>query len=236
MPQQPEVVTLHLWGVARARLPAAVLAMARDRRPLHRQPGLTFGKLLGTGSGETFAPRDADLGHWGVLACWTSVDAAAAFERADLVRRWDRRSHERLRLQLRPLSSKGRWAGREPFGDPRPEPSDGTVAALTRARIEPRLWRTFWREVPPVSAALRTAPGLLLRLGIGEAPVGLQGTFSVWETAAALNEFAYDRAEHRTVIERTHELGWYAEELFARFAVIAVTGTYAGKAVGPPGT
>ena len=43
------------------------------------------------------------------------------------------------------------------------------------------MWRTFWASVPPVADALDDSPGLMLRVGIGEAPVGLQGTFSVWD-------------------------------------------------------
>jgi hypothetical protein len=66
-------------------------------------------------------------------------------------------------------------------------------------------------------------------VGIGEAPVGLQGTFSLWEDAAALVDFAHRRGPHRDVIARTAAEGWYAEELFARFRVLAVEGTFAGR-------
>jgi len=65
-------------------------------------------------------------------------------------------------------------------------------------------------------------------VGIGEAPVGLQGTFSVWRDAAALKTFAYDGDTHAAVIARTRETGWYAEELFARFAVERLDGRFAG--------
>jgi hypothetical protein len=69
----------------------------------------------------------------------------------------------------------------------------------------------------------------LLRLGIGEAPIGLQGTFSVWRSNADITDFAYRRAAHADVIRKTRERHWYAEELFARFAVIASEGTYLGS-------
>lgn len=232
----PALVTVHLWGVPARAVPSAVLAMARDRKPLRDVPGLRFAKLLGTGSGRTFAPGDADPRHWGVLATWTSAAAADAFEADAVVRRWDTRADERLRLTLRPLASRGQWSGREPFGAPSPTRHDGPVAALTRARIRPRMWRTFWSNVPPVTAALNDSPGLLLRLGIGEAPVGLQGTFSVWQSTAALRDFAHRRVEHQAVIARTRELGWYTEELFARFAVLEAEGTYAGTGLHLRGT
>ena len=63
-------------------------------------------------------------------------------------------------------------------------------------------------------------------MGIGEAPVGLQGTFSVWEGAAALVDFAHRRAAHVEVVGRTARERWYAEELFARFEVLDVQGTF----------
>jgi hypothetical protein len=79
-----------------------------------------------------------------------------------------------------------------------------------------------------VSAELHRTPGLLLALGIGEAPVGLQGTFSLWRSAAALNEFAYQRRAHLDVVGRTGVEKWYAEELFARFGLLSSRGTVGG--------
>lgn len=264
------MVTVHMWGVPDSRVPAALVRMARDRGPLRRTPGLRFAKLLGTGDGRTFTPRDADRNHWGLIAAWASADDAVAFESGPVVRAWSRIANERLRVDLQPLASRGSWSGQQPFGDPGAPPSsqppsskhasdaaplddlrstappsgdlpsddlpsgaatsyDGPVAAITRARIAPRHWRRFWRAVPAVSADLRRVDGLRLAVGIGEAPVGLQGTFSLWESPAALNAFAYHRAAHTEVIRRTHEVGWYAEELFARFAVLDVAGTFAGR-------
>jgi len=106
------------------------------------------------------------------------------------------------------------------------------VAAITRARLVPRRMLTFWRAVPPVSADLHEfsgGAGLRLAIGIGEAPIGLQGTFSLWASGDALTDFAPRRAPHVEAVRRTAELGWYAEELFARFAVVGIEGTYDGR-------
>jgi hypothetical protein len=65
-------------------------------------------------------------------------------------------------------------------------------------------------------------------MGIGEAPIGLQGTFSLWRDAAAIRRFAYESPGHQKAIDRTHETDWFAEELFARFAVLDVDGTIDG--------
>ena len=98
------------------------------------------------------------------------------------------------------------------------------MLALTRARLRPRRAVTFWRAVPPVAAALRHAPGLLARFGVGEAPLGWQGTISVWRNTADLVDFAYRHPEHHAAIMRTAAERWYAEELFARFEVRDVLG------------
>lgn len=235
IPLVPELVTLHVWGVPAARIPHAVAAMARDRRPVAQAPGHTFHKLLGTGDGRTFTIRDADPRHWALLVCWSDARAAEIFERSAVVRRWDgwaAGGGERLRLAMTPLASKGRWDQRQPFGDPAPtEPSIGPVAALTRARLRPRLARAFWRAVPDVSARLHNSPGLVTSVGIGETPVGRQGTFSLWESAAALDDFAYGSSEHRRVVAQTRRVGWYAEELFARFAVVRAQGSLGGREI-----
>jgi hypothetical protein len=225
----PPLVTLTVWGVGPAAVAPAVLRMALDRRHLRRVPGLRFAKLLGTGDGRTFTVRDADPLHWALLAAWDDPAAAAAFASGPTHRAWEHLARERLQLSLRPLASRGLWSGREPFGNPAPRRVDGPVAALTRARIRTRSTRAFWLAVPPVSHDLHTVPGLRLALGIGEAPVGLQGTFSLWDGSGPLVEFAHRRAAHADVVRRTAREQWYAEELFARFEVLDAQGTFRGE-------
>ena len=229
--QVPPAVRLDLWTVTPSRVPAALLRMGWDRRPRHR-PGLRFAKLVGTGDGRTFTARDADPLRWGLLTVWDTAERATAFDDDPTPRGWARISTEHLVAHLDPVAARGRWSGVEPFGTPAAEPAAapvaGPVASLTRARIRPSHWRRFWRAVPPVSADLHRVPGLSLAVGIGEAPVGLQGTFSVWRDTRSLNGFAYRRAEHRAVVARTPVEGWYSEELFARFAVRAISGSFAG--------
>lgn len=225
----PALVTLHLWRVAGPAVPRALARMAVDRGRVRKTPGLRFAKLLGTGDGRTFTVRDADPTRWGLLATWTSPEHARDFEHGSPVARgWTRLAEETWRVDLRPVASRGTWSGRQPFGDPVPVRSAGPVAALTRARLRPAAAAGFWRSVPPVSADLRNRPGLRAAVGIGEAPVGLQGTFSLWESGDAVREFARGEA-HAAVVARTEPERWYAEELFARFDVLATSGTLDGR-------
>ncbi len=228
----PALVTLQLWGVPGRAVPRALVRMATDRRRLRGVPGLRFAKLLGTGSGETFGLADADARHWALLTTWEDEAAADAFEQGPVSRGWESLAEERWTARLVPISSRGSWSRQAPFGpaaaERRPDEDGGRVAALTRARLVPRRAATFWRSVPPVSAALHASPGLRFAVGVGEAPVGLQGTFSVWDSAASLRAFAYRGVAHQRVIADTTRLGWYAEELFARFGVLSAAGTYRG--------
>jgi hypothetical protein len=82
----------------------------------------------------------------------------------------------------------------------------------------------FWRAIEPVSASLRGQEGVVAAFGVGEAPVGYQGTVSIWRGAADIVRFAYRQPEHAAVVARTPRQRWYAEELFARFRVLDVTG------------
>ncbi len=232
----PAVVTLHVWRVPPRRIPRAVAQMGAGRRPLRRTPGLRFAKLLGIGDGATFTIRDSDPTRWALLSAWADPGAAGAFEQSAVARKWRRLAVEAWRVDLLPLAARGRWAGREPFGQPRAARWEGPVAALTRARLRPHKAATFWRAVPPVASDLWSGrsggaarPGPRLALGIGEAPVLFQGTFSVWDDADALTGFAYRSPAHLDAIERTATEGWYAEELFARFGVLRSAGTLAGR-------
>lgn len=227
------IVRLDVWGIPRTGIPRAFLRMATQRRGVRTIPGVRFAKLMGTGSGETFTMRDADLRHWAILTVWSDEAGAESFDDHRVARAWQDSSTEHACVVMRPLVSRGSWSGKEPFAVPDTKPAPGPIAAITRARIKPHLWWRFWSSVPPIALDLRSDPGVLFTLGIGEAPVGLQGTFSIWRDAAALSEFAYRRPAHAEVVTRTHELQWYAEEMFTRFQVMDIRGSYDGREVVP---
>ncbi|MFY1637390.1 monooxygenase [Solwaraspora sp. WMMB335] len=228
----PDLVTLHVWRVPRRRLPRALGRMASDPRRLRRTPGVRFAKLLGTGTGTGFGPTDADPTRWAAVVVWADPAAATGFDATPVGRAWRRIATSQVRVDLCPLRSRGRWSGVAPFGDPAvdrtgaggPTGGDRPVLALTRARLRATRAITFWRAVPPVAAALAEAPGLCCRFGVGEAPLGWQGTVSVWRSATDLSRFAYRHPEHRAAITRTPVQRWYAEELFARFEVLDIVG------------
>ena len=164
----------------------AIVAMGFDRFFLMADNNVSFHKSLGTGKGETFTPSDANAQQWGLIAVVKDIEK---FDSSSVVKRWRKGSVSEFRAVLDPISSHGQWAGKEPFVATVKD-WDGQVAAITRARIKWSQNFRFWKSVPPVTISLKSAPGLVAAIGIGEAPIGLQGTFSLWESAAAIRDFA----------------------------------------------
>ena len=215
------MIVAYFWTIKPFRFPRAIHAMGFDRFRLMLDKNVSFHKSLGTGKGETFTPSDANALQWGLIA---SVEDIEKFDNSFVIKRWRRISVSEYRAVLEPISSHGQWAGKEPFVATAKD-WDGAVAAVTRARIKWSQNFRFWRSVPPVTVTLKSAPGLIAAIGIGEAPIGLQGTFSLWESAAAIREFAYKGAAHQKAIADTSTFKWYSEELFARFAVLEQRGS-----------
>lgn len=206
-------VSLHVWRVPRRAVGSAMLRMAFAGKYLRN---VRFGKFLGTST--AFGPGSTDLTRWAAV---TVSDSPVRFPV------WEAIAESRARVDLEPLVSRGAWSGQNPFitaGSATRRKTDGMVLALTRARLRPSRALRFWNAVPDVARELAAAPGLLARMGVGEAPIGWQGTVSVWRSTTDLTAFAYRQPRHRTVIERTPTDRWYAEELFARFAVQEISG------------
>ncbi|CAB4636157.1 unannotated protein [freshwater metagenome] len=213
-----KVVVAYFWKIEKSSLPFALFSMARDRRRLRHSRGVHFAKMLGTGTGENFTPSDADLSRWGALVV---IDEAqlVSFDSNAVIAGWKKRSASEVRLVLDPIAAHGLWSRSNPFDWSHTPAADTKVVAITRARIKWLQNFRFWSAVPPVSTQLHQSPGLVAAIGIGEAPIGLQGTFSLWESGKALRDFAYKGSAHQGAIEATHRFNWYAEELFSRFAV-----------------
>ncbi|GAA1037663.1 hypothetical protein GCM10009557_51650 [Virgisporangium ochraceum] len=206
-------VTLDVWRVPGTAVPGALARMAWLPRALRRNRDVEFVKLLGTARG--FGVTAADPYRWAALTVWRA--------HARPITTFDRIAAAHVRLTLRPTATRGRWAGRRPF-TASATATDGPVLIITRARLRPARAVTFWRAIGPVAATLNDAEGLLTAFGIGEAPIGFQGTVSIWADGRHVNAFAYRTAEHAEVVRRTPAHRWYAEELFARFEVLEVTG------------
>jgi hypothetical protein len=125
---------------------------------------------------------------------------------------------------LKPVSSHGTWNEKKVFGEMPHLTSEieGKIAVLTRATIRLNKLKSFWRNVPDVSAQMHNAKGLIASFGIGEIPFIKQATLSIWEDVESMKNFAYRMKAHQTVIQKTRKENWYSEDMFARFEVISM--------------
>ena len=225
MSSAEKVTVAYFFTIKRKSIPFAFLSMAIDRVRSRKFTGISFSKLLGTGTGRTFTVNDANLTRWGMVVV-IERDRVSDFDNSAIIQRWRDRATAEFRAILNPLSAHGLWAKQNPFDFIQPlSHPQARIAAITRARIKWSKNFTFWRAVPPVVTDLHAAPGLIAAIGIGEAPIGLQGTFSLWESAASLRDFAYKGQAHQKAIAQTQSIGWYSEELFSRFEVLEMRGS-----------
>jgi len=96
------------------------------------------------------------------------------------------------------------------------------LAVITRATINTKSLFDFWRNVPKVASFMHSAPALH-QIGIGEYPIFMQATFSIWESIESLRDTAYKDTVHAEAIRKTRERGWYKEELFSEFDIVGLS-------------
>lgn len=179
--------------------------------------GLTFYKLMGSGAGGGFRWYP-EFGRYALLCVWETESAALAFfETNTFFQKYQNKSSENLTVFMRCFHSHGYWSKEKPFMVDTTLEKTGRIAVITRATIKTKYLRQFWKEVPPVSANITDFDGRILSVGVGEWPIFQQATFSIWDSAEKMKAYAYQNPRHRAVIQKTRELGWYSEELFARF-------------------
>jgi hypothetical protein len=223
------IVSLTIVRYRKSLIPFALLAMALHRLPLILTKGCSFWKLLGSGKNGTF-DLQPDWQQWGLLAVWNDQETFDQFYNRSFINSWwNIFTIEKWTILCSPLQSHGKWDGEEPFGKPDVKDIKGPVAILTRATIRLSKLKGFWSNVDSVASTMAEAPGFITSLGIGEAPVYKQATFSIWKSIEDVKTFAYASKEHAEVIKKTRAENWYSEELFARFKITDSFGTLNGK-------
>ena len=183
--------------------------------------GMVFSKHLGTGAGNGFSIWP-NFGLYAWLGVWESPEHAERFFESNS--RWlqfSAFSDQISGWDAIPMKGKGTWNGLQPFDFSAPnEPWDGPVAVITRASIRWSKALLFWWNVPSASKHLEGKQGLKYAKGVGELPLFEQATFSLWESARNLDQFAYQSKEHAPMIKKTRKYDWYSEEMFVRMKVV----------------
>lgn len=225
----------HVVVVVLADLQAYAVAwgwwrVARGQRSLQGQPGLVFAKALGSGHEGGFGLRPS-ASRQGLFAVFEGEDLADDFiERSAHVQAYRRRSRECCVMKLRATSSRGSWSGHQ-IGVTAQAPTQGPVLSLTRASIRPRRAGAFWRQSPTSEASLERAEGCRLAVGLGEAPLLRQATFSLWHNQAAMDAYARSGA-HLAAIHAAYDGRYFSESMFVRFVPLSISGQWKGVSHG----
>lgn len=226
---QSVTLSLYRFGTVQDRL-WAFAQMGPARFAISRVPGIEFFKLCGSGTGEGFTPIP-NTSVYGILATWSDIDAArTALADAPVFRRYARHAVENCTWFLNARSARGKWAGDAPF-DAAGELPKGPIAALTRATIKPKIMLKFWGRVPAISDVIGADPNVIFKIGVGELPWLHQVTFSVWPDTSSMDQFARTSGPHGLAIRAVREGNWFSEELYARFAIDAVAGSWEGQSL-----
>lgn len=222
------IASFHLISEPGWKAPQALARLGVDRRRLNSVDGLAFWRLLGTGKDDRTS-AGADLARTALFAVWDDEGALDQFLGSHrIARRWHAAT-EHWTVRLRGLGGHGAWRGFDPMAELQAGSADGPIAVITRADVRRPAWRAFGAASRTVDTELHAAAGLIDVVGIGEAPLGRLGTFSLWDSIGDARAFAYTMPDHIEVMRRTRDENWYAEELFARFEPFASTGTWNGR-------
>jgi len=208
----------RLWGWSR---------IVRGPRALRRVPGLLFSKVMGSGYEGGFDLRPSPS-RQGVFALFDSAESAHDFiAHSPLVHAYQERSQEFCWATLKTFSCRGSWDGLS-LQATAEAPTQGPMAALTRASIKFSKAQAFWRHAPPSQTALEGVAGCQMAVGLGEAPFFRQATFSMWDSVNAMNAYARSGA-HLEAIQAAQKNGYFSESMFARFVPLKVHGQWRGK-------
>lgn len=206
----------------------ALSMMGAARLMLPRVEGIGFWKLCGSGSGEGFDIKP-NTKVFAILATWPdAATAQSQTQNGRVFQKYLKRASESWSVFLNTTSVRGKWAGKTPF-EVAGATHTGPLAVLTRATIKPRRLLRFWGRVPGISHVIGEDKNVMFKIGIGEAPLLNQITFSIWPDAHSMAEFARRDGPHAKAIRNVRDGNWFREELYARFAVVGDRGTWGGQ-------
>lgn len=183
---------------------------------------------MGSGKNGTFDIHP-DFNQWAIMIFWKGEKPFAQenlFKECstllgNFVMQWLKIFKTKISVfHLEPYSGHGSWDGEQFINQEiRKTDPEGKIGVLTRATIRLSRLFDFWKAVPGTAENLEKNKGFQYSIGIGEIPFIKQATFSIWESAEDMKNFAYKKNAHKEVIRNTRRQGWYSEEMFLRFLI-----------------
>lgn len=231
----PDVITLSgvvvvvLVNYLREHQAWGWMRMVQGSASLKGMPGVVFAKVMGSGHGGGFSIRPS-ASHQGLIVMFDHAEQADAFLASPAVQAYRQRAAQFWSGVHEVLSSRGQWDG-EAWG-PTPathlKPNHAVhddagaarpLAVITRASIRPAKAMAFWRNAPATQAAMQSAAGCTLAMGLGEAPLVRQCTFSLWKDTSSMLDYAHQGA-HQGAIEAAYRHNYFSESMFVRMRLL----------------
>ena len=214
------------------------LRLVAGANPYKEVPGLTMVKVMGSGHAGGFSLRPSAT-HQGLVCTFSHLDLALQFLDSPTVQAYRSRARECWTGVMAVQSARGYWdkqawqtttseALGEQGGATSPAKIPGPFAVLTRASIVPTKAMAFWRYAPAAQADLDKSPGCLLAMGLGEAPLVRQCTFSLWQDTASMLNYAQQGA-HQVASAAAYKHEFFSESLFVRMQVLQMAGDWKGQ-------
>lgn len=225
----PGVVVVMLVDYLKRHQVWGWMRLAAGATGLREVPGLLFAKVMGSGHGGGFTLRPSPT-HQGLICRFSGLEAALDFLDSPGVGAMRERARECWWGVLGVRSSRGSWDEQLwPVSDtPAADAGRSILAVLTRATIAPARAVAFWRHAPAAQSGLHRTQGCLLAVGLGEAPMVRQCTFSLWQDEAAMTAYAAAGA-HQAAASAAYRHGYFSESMFVRMDVLRMAGTWQGR-------
>jgi len=228
------VVVVLLVEYQRSHQAWGWMRLVQGATALKDVPGLLFTKVMGSGHEGGFVLRPSAT-HQGLICIFENAAQADQFMQGQVVKSYKDRAKSIYVASLAVTSARGLWDGRswgvtpeQCLGDYQDvDTSNLGMVALTRASIRPAKAVAFWRYAPAAQEDLQNAPGCQLAMGLGEAPLVRQCTFSLWKNTEAMMNYAHTGA-HQQAIQAAYKNDFFAESMFVRMRVLKSIGQWAG--------
>jgi hypothetical protein len=112
-----------------------------------------------------------------------------------------------------------------------PVEDDEPVAALTLGRLRILRTRPFLQAGAPAERDAVSNPAILASTGFARlTPPRLVSTFSIWRSAAAMREYAFDKdGPHQAAVRADRARPFHHESAFIRFRPYASQGSWDGR-------
>jgi spheroidene monooxygenase len=224
------VVVVLLVNLRKTHRSWGWMKLAQGASPLRNLPGVKFAKVMGSGHEGGFGLRPSAT-HQGLIVVLENGEQADAFLQSDWVAQYKTHADEWCSCTMSISSSRGQWnqvawLPSEPVST-ESQDKRGWVATLTRASIRPASTMAFWRYAPAAQADLSDAPGCVLAMGLGEAPLVRQCTFSIWRDTESMLNYAHTGA-HQAAIQAAYKHSFFSESMFVRMRVLRTAGVWHG--------